>query len=143
MKLLVTGSVSDGRLILSNRKRFDDDIKQFEGKRVEVVISKLNKRKSNEQNRYLWGVVYPCALRGFQDAGHSGLDLNDIHEYFKGQYLSKGKEIANPKTGETITVSKTTTILSTTEMMEYIEEIARFCAEFLNTIIPDPTPLWH
>lgn len=143
MKLLCTGTVSDGRLILSNRKRFDEDIKQFEGKRVEVVISKANKRKSNEQNRYLWGVVYPCALRGFQDAGHSGLDVDDIHEYFKGQYLSKGKDISNPKTGETITVSKTTTILSTTEMMDYINEIARFCAEMLNVVIPEPMEIFR
>lgn len=143
MKLLVTGSVSDGRLILTNRKRFDEDVKQFEGKRVEVVISKLNKRKSNNQNAFLWGVVYPCALRGFQDAGHSGLNNDDMHEYFKERFLTKGKDIIHPLTGEVKTIAKTTTILSTTEMMEYIEEIARFCAEYLNTIIPEPTPLWH
>jgi len=143
LKLLCTGTVSDGQLKLSDRKRFDTDIKQFEGKRVEVVVSKLNKRKSNEQNRYLWGVVYPCALRGLEDAGHSGLDLNDVHEFFKGRFLSKGKEIIIPKSGEVITVSKTTTILSTTEMMDYINEIARFCAEMLNTVIPEPMEIFR
>lgn len=143
MKLLHTGTVSDGRLIISNRKRFDEDVKQFEGKRVEVVISKANKRRSNDQNAYYHGVVLPCALQGLIDAGHTGLTVDDVHEFFKGRFLSRGKEIILPKSGEVITVSKTTTILSTTEMMEYINEIARFCAEMLNVVIPEPMEIFR
>lgn len=143
MKLLHTGTVSDGRLILSNRKRFDLDITQFEGKRVEVVISKANKRRSNPQNAYYHAVVLPCALQGLIDAGHTGLDVDDVHEFFKGRFLSKGKDIIIPKSGEVVTISKTTTILSTTEMMDYINEIGRFCAEMLNTVIPEPMEIFR
>ncbi len=143
MKLLHTGTVSDGRLILSNRKRFDLDIAQFEGKRVEVVISKANKRRSNPQNAYYHAVVLPYALQGLIDAGHTGLNVDDVHEFFKARFLSKGKDIIIPKSGEVVTISKTTTILSTTEMMDYINEIARFCAEMLNTVIPEPMEIFR
>ena len=141
MKLIYYGTVQDGRLHLSHRKQFDIDLKQYEGKRVEIVLTKANKRKSNEQNKFLWGCVYPCALQGFVDAGHDGLTIDDMHEYFKSQFLTAGKDITNPRTGEIRTVSKTTTILSTTEMMNYVEQIARFCAEMLNVVIPEPMPI--
>lgn len=143
MKSVHQITVVDGRAKFKNRKLFDYCLKEFEGKQADIILDTHRKRKSNDQNRYLWGVVYPCALRGFQDAGHSGLNNDDMHEYFKERFLTKGKDIIHPLTGEVKTIAKTTTILSTTEMMEYIEEIARFCAEYLNTIIPEPTPLWH
>lgn len=143
MKLLYLATVDSGRLKISNRKQFDEDIKQFEGNRVELVLSKANKRRSNDQNAYYWGVVLPCMLQGFIDAGHTGLNIDDCHDYVKATWLSKGKEIINPKTGEVKIISKTTTILSTTEMMELIEEIARFCAEILNVVIPEPSPIWN
>lgn len=143
MKLLHLGTVSDGRLKLSDRKRFDTDIKQFEGKRVEVVISKANKRRSNEQNRYYWGLVLPCAVQGFRDAGHDGITIDDAHRFFKERFLTEGVEIASPKTGEIITISKTTTVLSTTGMMDYTDQIAQFCAEFLGVVIPEPMPIFN
>lgn len=143
MKLLYLGTVDSGRLKISNRKQFDEDLKQFEGKRVELVLSKANKRRSNPQNAYYHAVVLPCMLQGFIDAGHTGLTVDDMHEYAKERWLTKGKDLVNPKTGEIRTVGKTTTILSTTEMMTYIEEIARFCAEILNVVIPEPSPIWN
>jgi len=143
LKLLHTGTVSDGQLKLSDRKRFDQDIKQFEGKRVEVVISKANKRRSNNQNAYYWGLVLPCAVQGFRDAGHEGITIDDAHRFFKDRFLTEGVEIVSPRSGEVITMSKTTTVLSTTGMMDYVDQVARFCAEFLGVVIPEPIPLFN
>lgn len=138
MKLLHFAQVDDGQVKFSNRKKFDQDIKAFNGMRIQIEIQKAKKGRSMEQNAYLWGVVYPTALKGFNDAGNFGLDENDMHRFFKDRFLSKAKDIIIPKTGETVKVSNTTTILTTTEMMDYIEQIAHFCAELLNTIIPLP-----
>lgn len=143
MKSVHTITVIDGRAKFSNRKLFDYCLKEYEGKQADLVLDVHRKRRSNEQNAYYWGVVLPCMLQGFIDAGHTGLNIDDCHDYVKATWLTKGKEIINPKTGEAKTISKTTTILSTTEMMELIEEIARFCAEILNVVIPEPSPIWN
>lgn len=143
MKLLHLGTVSDGRVKFDDRKLFDLDIKQFEGIRFQMVISKENKRRSNQQNKFYWSVILPCAVQGFRDAGHDGITIDDAHRFFKERFLTEGVEIASPKTGEIITINKTTTVLSTTGMMDYTDQIARFCAEFLGVVIPEPMPIFN
>ncbi len=143
MKLLYLATVDSGRLKISNRKQFDDDLKQFEGKRVELVLSKANKRRSNDQNGFYWAVVIPVAHKGMIDAGYLGMTRDDVHKFFKDEFLAEGIEIVNPNTGQVKTINKTTTVLSTTQMMDYIEQIAQFCAEWLNVVIPEPTPIWN
>ena len=141
IKLTYYGTVNEGVLKLSDRKRFDNELRNFEGKRIELVVQRAVKKRSNEQNRYLWGVVYPCALQGFSDAGHDGLVIEDVHDFFKNRFVNEGIDITNEISGETIRIHRTTTNLSTNGMMEYIDKIIRFCAEFLNVAIPDPMPL--
>ncbi len=142
MKLNYLGGVQDGVLKLSDRKRFDQDIKQFEGKRIEVTIQKAKKNRSNGQNAFLWGVCYPCAVQGFIDAGNIGVTVDEVHTFFKARFLSNGKDVVIPGSGEMIRLGNTTSTLSTTEMMDYIEQIAKFCAEMLNVVIPEPTPIF-
>ena len=108
-----------------------------------MVISKANKRRSNDQNAYYWGLVLPCAVQGFRDAGHEGITIDDAHRFFKDRFLTEGVEIVSPRSGEVITMSKTTTVLSTTGMMDYVDQVARFCAEFLGVVIPEPIPLFN
>lgn len=141
-KITVFGTVSDGVLKLSNRKQFDADLRQFEGVRVELTVSKAKKTRSLQQNKYLFGVVYPCALDGFLEAGNEGISIEDVHNFFKQRHLPKGKDITIPSTGEVVTVSKSTTTLSTIEMMHYVEMIAKDCAEFFGIVVPEPLPMF-
>ena len=138
MRLLHLAQVENGQVKFTNRKQFDRDIQAFNGMRIQIEIQKAKKGRSNEQNAYLWAIVYPCALQGFLDAGNYGLTTDDVHDFFKSRFLSNAKEIIIPKSGEAVKGSNTTRTLTTTEMMGYIENIAAFCAEFLNTIIPEP-----
>jgi len=137
-KLTYFGRVDSGKLILTNRARFDQELPLFEGKRVEITVQKAKRRRSLQQNRYLFGCVYVCALQGLKDAGFQDLTVEDVHEFMKMRFLPGGKEIVSPETGEVVTIARSTSTLSTTEMMSYIEQIAQFCAEFLNTAIPEP-----
>lgn len=137
-RLTYYGSVVEGKLKISHRARLNDEVKRFEGKRVEITIQKAKKTRSLQQSRYLWSCVYEYALQGFKDLGHQNLTKDDLHEYFKDKFLSNGKEIVDPSTGEMKQIAKTTTTLTTTEMMDYVAQIVQFCAEWLNTVIPDP-----
>lgn len=141
-KVTVYGGVQDGKLKLSDLKRFDNDLKIFEGKRVEVTIKKAKKIRSNPQNAWYWACIIPNVLQGLTDAGNPGLTTDEVHEFLKNRFLPDGKTITIPESGEKIVISKTTTTLSTTEMMTYTDQIIQFAAEMLNTIIPDPTPLF-
>ena len=142
MKLTHYGTVQDGTLKLSNRKQFDRDIAQFEGKRVEVVLQVAKKRRSISQNAWYWGQVLPCCLHGFKEMGHERLDIDTLHSFFKARFLDEPEKIVSPHSGEEITLTKTTTNLTTTQMMAYTDSIIRFAAEFLGISIPDPTPIF-
>lgn len=140
MKLRYNGKIKDGRLRIFRRATLLKDLEAFDGTNVVITIEKRRKARSTEQNRYLWGVVYECALQGFKDidpTGTAGLTVEDVHEFFKDRFLHNGRDVVTAQ-GEVLTMKSTTTELSTTDMMVYIEEIIRFCAEYLNTAVPEP-----
>jgi hypothetical protein len=45
-----------------------------------VVVEPWKPRRSEQQNRYLWGLVYPAFLKHLD-----GWDAEDLHEYFLGE----------------------------------------------------------
>lgn len=130
------GTTDGKKITFSNRKLFDSDLSQLDG-RIEIEIRKAKKHRSTNQNAFLWSCVYPLAAQGFIDLGNEGVTVDLVHRLFKDKFIEREKDLVIPLTGEVFR-TKTTTDLSTTEMMAYIENISRFCAEFLNVIIPEP-----
>lgn len=136
--MIYIGSVDEsGRLDPKVSAQIKSGLDQFKGKRVQIELKQAKKNRSNPQNNYLWGVVYVYALKGMQDLGNEGLSIEVIHAFFKDKFIARWRDIVVPATGEVFKV-KTTTDLSTTEMIVYIEEIARWCAEYLSITIPEP-----
>lgn len=123
-----SGEITKGRKSLANL------FKGLTG-RFTVSIEKTKRKRSNNQNRYLWGCVYKFIQHGFEDLGNKE-SLETIHEFCKQRFLVK--EIVHEETGEVLSFTKSTTELSTSEMMDYIAELQRFGAEYLNVVIPDP-----
>lgn len=130
-----------------DRERFRNDLLEFAGKDITLTISKVSKSRSNNQNRYLWAVVYPYFLKGLIDVGYD-LEENDtetIHEFCKKEFLEArkiGKKDVQNSFGETISMPASTTRLSTEEFNKYIERISQFAAEYLSVTIPAPTAAW-
>lgn len=141
MKITAIAEATKGGLIFSDLMGLIRDIRQWDGKKVYVTIEKAKSKRSNSQNAYLWSVVYPCALHGFVEAGNEGVCIDEVHTFFKQQFLKNGKDVFIPGSGEVVKLGNTTTTLSKTEMMIYIEQIAKFCAEMLGVVIPEPMPL--
>ena len=100
--------------------------------RVEVV--EYRRRRSQEQNAYLWGVCYATILREGGEA-LGGWTADDLHEYFLGEWSGWevlegfGKKRQKPK--------RRSSKLSTTEFAEYVDFIHRQAAE-LGIYIPSP-----
>ena len=102
-----------------------------------VTVKRHRKQRSNPQNDYLWGVVYPVVLRGFIDMGWDELtDTDQIHELCKAKFLTT--EAVNKHTGEIVSFPLSTARMDTLQFSTYVDRIADFVREHLNTIIPAP-----
>lgn len=150
------GTPKDGKLIISKRDSFWDSFrfKFKDGERLKITIEKVYKKRSNSQNRYYWGVVVPLVKDGLYEVGYVEVETmtnEDIHEYLKNLCFTEdmkaeirelsGSEftLTSKETGEIMPVDiLTTTKLTTTLYMVYLENIKRFAAEYLGVSIPDP-----
>jgi len=118
-----SGVVKDGKFIPDDKNYFYEYYRR-EGKRINVIIQSERKTRSNDQNRYLWGVVYDFI------SAETGHDNEEIHEIMRHQFLMTHTDIGD--------YPKSTTKLSTVEFMEYIEKIRVWAGEYLGIRIPLP-----
>lgn len=115
----------------------------FAGKRVEVTVKRARKSRSTQQNRYYWGVVIPLIIQGINDANGEMIfsaaspdDVQQVHSYLKSLFIP-AREVADAR-GEAMQLPPSTKSLTTTEMMEYTEQVRRWAGEFLFITIPEP-----
>lgn len=130
MKIERHYGVTNGRL--DNPDIFNEDLRHFEGKRFRLILTN-DKKRSNEQNKYWWGVVIRKIadwLRGF---GNDVTD-EDVHEFLKMKYLGKKEVLINGKIFERY---RSTTELNTLEFSDLKDKIQRDFAQ-KGLIIPDP-----
>ena len=135
MKIQYNGKVSANGLKIYNRGQFDKDILMFLDKEITLTIERKKKKRSIEQNSYYWGVVVPLVKEGLIDVGYR-VGLEQSHNYLR-DHFAKG-ELVNEKTGEILPIKLSTTDMTTTDFMGYIEQIQQWSAEYLNIQIPDP-----
>jgi len=125
----------NGALVLSQRHEFTQSIKMFAGKQVVITVEKKKHKRSTQQNNYYRGVIVPMVRDALRENGYEILTMNDAHEVCRALFLKC--DIAN-NNGEFVTIIRSTTDLSTSEMMEYHAKIQQWAAEYLSINIPDP-----
>lgn len=120
--------IEDGDLTFNSpahKEKWHHFLRQFEGKKVAVEITEKKSTRSQQQNSYYWVYLQVIA----RETGHS---TDDLHELFKGKFLSKGiKEIF----GEKVRSKVSTTNLSVGRFVEYLMEIE----ELTSIPLPDTT----
>lgn len=100
------------------------------------TVTPNRKTRSNQQNAYLWGVVYPAVLLGLKDAGWEITHEEQVHEYCKQAFAAR--EVINKDTGEVLSLPSSTARMQTTEFNVYVDKIKAFALEYLNVTIPEP-----
>ena len=95
--------------------------------RVEVCLHR--KRRSNEQNRALWGVAYRLL------SDETGNDVNDLHEFFLGEYF--GWELIDVLGQQRRRPVRRSSKLNTVEFSDFYAFIQRRSAE-MGYYIPSP-----
>lgn len=99
------------------------------------TITKYRLPRSNQQNKYLWAVVYSVI------AGEIGEDVETVHQICGQKFLSERITISgdnSPETEETFVITKSTTKLNTVEFSAYTEAIRHWAWHELNISIPEP-----
>jgi hypothetical protein len=93
-------------------------------------------RRSNQANRYYWGVVMPYLARMLSETSGEYFDSEASHQWAKRRFLSK--PIINKNTGEDMDVKVgRTPKMNSPEFTEYIEKICGLCADN-GVVVPLP-----
>jgi len=125
---------------IAKEDAFRGALKSLSDGNYKIVIEKIYNKRSNPQNAYLWGVVYPIVKEGLIDAGFDEFkqdyELEMTHELCKYRFLEK--EIVGNK--DSIRMIGSTKDLTTTLFMEYLSEIQKWASEYLQVFIPEPDP---
>lgn len=133
MKYTLLCKVKEGKL--SNAKKIRQIVESFEGKTIELIISKASKKRSSPQNRYYWGCIVPIIKEALLQSGNIFNDEH-VHDLLKFKFLKEDLPFGTD--GEFITRIKSTAELTTSQFMDYIAQIQQWAAEFLSIDIPDP-----
>ena len=109
-----------------------------------VRIEPEEKKRSAQQNKYLWGVVYKTIVDN--DPGFFVNDAVDalrktarlstaevVHEFCKARFLPAAEFAALG-----ICVAPSTAKLPRKEFQDYVEAIRRWAADELQVFVPDP-----
>lgn len=122
---LWTGKVSpEGRLVLDRRDAFRESLHALAGQRVEVTVRKARTQRSNQANRYYWGVVITLI------ADALGYTPEEAHEAVAFHLLRVHEDTKLPRRRSTAT-------LSVEDFARYVEDVKRFAASDLGVFIPD------
>lgn len=105
-----------------------------------IEVKKVRKPRSNDQNGWLWGCIYPMLLEALLDAGWEFVSVEQVHEFFKAQMTVD--KVVNKHTGEIIEFPGSTAMMDTVTFSTYCEKLREYAREFLNIEIPDPDRFW-
>lgn len=120
--------------------RFDDAVlakmqqlcRSLEGKRIEMVIKKVQKKRSLNQNAYYWGV--PVKMLAEKYAGGTKEDIDSVHDFLGTEFLTVTKTVM----GREFKVVRSTSRLSTVEFEKYCARIRMWASVALDFYIPEP-----
>jgi hypothetical protein len=104
------------------------------GKRIRVEVSEYRKRRSDEQNRYLWGCVYPAIISAGGEQLR-GWTSEDVHEYLLGEIY--GWETLEGFGRKRLRPLRRSSKMTTVEFSEYVAQIQQRMA-VLGIYVPDP-----
>lgn len=109
---------------------------QLKDGKYNVDLTKIDKR-SNQQNRYLHGVLIPEFRKALNSVGYDEVKTDEQSKEIMKQMFLK-RQTVNKETGEVLEYVQQTRDLTKEENNILIEEVIKFCAENMSYTIPYP-----
>jgi len=103
-------------MIVKSPRWYHHQLQKYkEGEEVTLMIHNRKPKRTEQQNRYYWGIYLPEIAK---ETGES--DLDKLHELFKGKFLTKGIfEVL----GQKVRMKGSTTGLGVVEFCQYVIDI--------------------
>lgn len=117
----------------SDKKKLFSVLKSRKPKPYNVSIVEFRKNRSNNANRYYWGVVIK------ELCSHTGYNADEMHDLLKAKF--NPKELVFKETGESIKIGGSTADMNTLEFDNYLEQIRIFALTELDVLIPLPNEM--
>ena len=115
---VIRKSKVDGKntLVVASKIWYQHQLNKFkDGEHVTLEVHTRKPKRTEQQNRYYWGVYLPLISK---ETGEG--DLDALHELFKGKFLTEGiVEVL----GQKVRKKKSTTELGVGEFCEFIMNI--------------------
>lgn len=96
-----------------------------------ILEADNSKKRTNQQNRYLHGILIPEFRKALNSVGYDGVKYDwQAKLIIKKMFLTR--QVVNEETGEVLEYVQDTHDLTTVELNVLIEEVIRFAAENMN-----------
>ncbi len=115
--------------MLFNQAGYRALLNHFAGKRVILSIAAQKKDRSDNENRYYWGVVVKIL------GDELGYSSDEMHEALKFKFLRMEAEPDGKRRLETV---RSTATLKTDEFEDYLDRIRMWAAADMGIVIPLP-----
>lgn len=124
------GKIEGGNIVfdLNNQSRYDSNINSLEGEEVVITLKKYRKKRTDQQNRYFYGVVVKVIA---EELGYSPKEMAKI---IKGQFLVTRGDDGFPRVWST-------TELNTKRFEEFLEAVRRHYSSEFGIYVPLPNEI--
>ncbi len=105
-----------------------------------IKMSRRKRKRTHQQNAYLWSTVYVALAAGFREAWGESFSVDEVHIICKEMFLSR--PVINRDTGEIVAHTyPSSAVLSIQDFSDYLEKIFKFAGESLNCVVPSPVSI--
>lgn len=125
-------NILNGKINFVDENTFLVQKAKLEGKRVIVELKEWRKTRSNNQNKYIWGIVLPII------AEHLGYQDNDTGSLWETIKVECGHYTEVVRNGKTLKIGKPSHDLNTLEFEKLASMIRTWASCELNCYIPLP-----
>ena len=108
----------------------------------QITVEEWKATRSGAQNRLYWLWLRQIAdhINENKQEGSELFSDNDMHEWFKEKFLPT--KLIDFQ-GTVVKAFKTTTKLTTKEFTDYLENIDRYCIQYIHLQLPHPEDLYY
>lgn len=135
VEYVATGEVRRGQLKVRNKPAFEKALARFADGEVLVRIAHVKATRSEQQNRWYWGVIVASI------AEYTGYTADETHEILKAKFIPKQIAVCdgNGEVVDGFVIGGSTAKLGKQAFGDYCEAIRGWAAEKLHLVIPDPS----
>lgn len=109
------------KLKIASQRWYHYQLSKFkDGEKVTLEVHNMRPKRSDQQNRYYWGVYLPLIAEKSGEEQRSKKYIDILHRRFAGEFLGQG---IYESYGKKVRLTKSTTELSVSDFCKYIMDI--------------------